>query len=170
MLLAFYTAKIIFVPENIVHCSDKDIYDYLKTLPEDSLIAGYPPDMNCIALFGQRKPFVMSLLNAPFYKDYYKAIKQHEFDFFSAYYGNKQEVQKFCEKSGVTHIIVNKDHFDKKFLDQTHFYPEPFEPFDTHIHIQNLTKGKKEFYLQISEKISENVLYECNDKFIVDCS
>lgn len=164
-LLIFYAAKLIATPANIVYCADKDIYDYLKSLPKDSLIAGYPTDMNCIALFGQRNPFVMSMLNAPFYKDYYKAIKQHEFGFFTAYYGDKQEVQKFCKKSGVTHIIVNKDYFSKEFLSQEHYYSEPFEPFDSLNHIKNITRGKKEFYLQNPE----NAVYESGNKIVVSC-
>ena len=92
-------------------------------------------------------------------------IKQHESDFFSAYYGNKQEVEKFCKNSGVTHIVVDKGHFNKEFLSQEHYYTEPYEPFDTHIHIRNITKNKKEFYLMNPE----NVVYEAGNKFIVGC-
>ncbi len=165
VLLVFYVAKFITTPTSIVHCPDKGIYDFIKALPKDSLIAGYPPDMNCIALFGQRNPFVMSLLNTPFYKDYYKGIKQHESDFFSAYYGNKQEVEKFCKNSGVTHIVVDKGHFNKEFLIQEHYYTYPYEPFDTNIHIRNITKNKKEFYLQKPE----NVVYKSNSKLVVGC-
>jgi hypothetical protein len=165
VLLAFYGAKLIMTPAEKFYCADKGIYDFIETLPKDSLIAGYPPDMNCIALFGQRNPFVMSILNAPFYKDFYRIIKQHESDFFSAYYGNKQEVEKFCENSGVTHIVVDKGHFNKEFLSQEHYYTEPYEPFDTHIHIRNITKNKKEFYLMNPE----NVVYEAGNKFIVGC-
>jgi hypothetical protein len=165
VLLAFYGTKLITNPANIVHCEDKGIYDFIKALPKDSLIAGYPPDMNCIALFGKRNPFVMSQLNAPFYKDFYTTIKQHEFDFFSAYYGNKQDIHNFCKNSSVTHIIVDKRHFNKKFLDREHYYTEPFEPFDTLLHIQNITKGKEEFYLQNPE----NVVYESGNKLIISC-
>ncbi len=165
VLLAFYGAKLIMTPGEIFDCADKGIYDFIKTSPKDSLIAGYPPDMNCIALFGQRNPFVMSLLDAPFHKDFNIIIKQHESDFFSAYYGNKQEVEKFCKNSGVTHIVVDKGHFNKEFLSQEHYYTEPYEPFDTHIHIRNITKNKKEFYLMNPE----NVVYEAGNKFIVGC-
>lgn len=166
ILLAFYVAKLIITPAKIVYCADKGIYDFIKALPKDSLIAGYPPDMDCIALFGQRNPFVMSALTTPFYKDFYKAVKQHEIDFFSAYYGDKREVEKFCEKSGVTHIVVDKSHFDKQFFGQDHYYPEPYEPFDTHIHIKNITKGKNWFYMQSPE----NVVYKSGNKLIVGCN
>jgi hypothetical protein len=167
ILAAFYVHKLILIPEyNPVYCADKGIYDYLKTLPNNALIAGHPVDMNCIALFGQKKPFVMSILNSPFFKDYYKVIRQRDFDFFSVYYsGDKQEIREFCKKNGITHIIVNKEHFTKEYLNQDYYYSEAFEPFNINRHIKNLTKNKKEFYLMNPE----NIVYKSDNKFIVGC-
>jgi hypothetical protein len=168
ILAAFYVNKLILIPEyNPVYCEDKDIYGYLKTLPNDALIAGHPVDMNCIALFGQKKPFVMSQLHSPLFKDYYSVTRQRDFDFFSAYYSSdKNEIMDFCKKNGITHIIVNKDHFTKEYLNQDYYYSEALEPFNINKHIKNLTKNKKEFYLMEPE----NIVYKSDNKFIVGCS
>ncbi len=167
ILAAFYINKLILIPQyNPVYCADKGIYDYLKTLPDDVLIAGHPVDMNCIALFGEKRPFVMSMANSALLKDYYKIIRQRDFDFFSAYYSSdKKQVRDFCKKNSITHIVVNKEHFTEDYLNQDFYYSEAFEPFNINNHIKNLTKNKKEFYLVSPE----NILYKSNSKFVVGC-
>ncbi len=158
LLIIFYIPKVNPV---LMHCEDADIYEYIKTLPKESLIAGHPNDMDCIALYGQRKPFIMSELNQPFYTDYYKIIKQRNYDFFSAYYSSsKNAVKEFCNKNEITHLVVNKWHFDQEFLTRDRIYLEPFNAF-----IKNITKGRNDFYLVEPE----NELYESNNKAIVGC-
>tara|TARA_Y100000310_G_scaffold248496_1_gene254330 strand:- start:1089 stop:2645 length:1557 start_codon:yes stop_codon:yes gene_type:complete len=167
ILAAFYINKLILIPQyNPIYCADKDIYGYLKTLPNDALIAGHPVDMNCIALFGQKNPFVMSQLHSVLFKDYYRVTRQRDFDFFSAYYAeNKLEIQEFCKKNGITHIVVNKEHFTKEYLNQDYYYSEAVEPFNINKHIKNLTKNKKEFYFMEPE----NIVYKSDSKIIVSC-
>jgi hypothetical protein len=168
ILAAFYINKLILIPQyNPVYCADEGVYDYLKTLPDDALIAGHPADMNCIALFGQKRPFVMSILTSPLLKDYYSIMKQRDFDFFSAYYSSdKKQVRDFCKKNVITHIVVNKEHFTKEYLNQDYYYySEQFEPFNINKHIKNLTKNKNEFYLMNPE----NVVYKTGNNFIVSC-
>jgi len=159
LLIIFYIPK---TDPSLVYCGDKGIYDYLQTLPTEAMIAGYPTDMNCIALYGQRKPFIMGELNEPFFTDYYKVVKQRNLDFFSAYYSSsKEEILEFCKENRVSHIVVNKKHFDEKFLSKRRIYIEPFSS-----HIKGITKDKKDFYFVKPE----NILFESNDKLLVGCS
>lgn len=158
LLPLFFIPNINYVP---THCEDKEIYDYIKALPKDVLIAGHPWDMNCIALYGQRKPFIMSEANIPYYKDYYTIIRQRNFDFFSAYYSDsKLAVEELCKKEGITHIVTNKEYFDDKFLNKKRVFQEPFNSY-----IKNITQGKKVFYLQNPD----NVLFESGNKTIISC-
>ena len=158
ILLAFFVPKI---DSRLVHCADKGIYNYIKTLPKESLIAGFPTDMNCIAFYSQRKPFIMSELNTALYKDYYQIIRQRNFDFFSAYYSDsKLEIENFCRNNRITHIVVNKEYFDENFLKKERIY---YEPFNTHI--KNITKDRKDFYLQKPD----NVLFEFGNKMVIGC-
>jgi len=158
LLSIFYIPKIDYMP---VHCQDKGVYGYLNTIPKNALVVGYPTDMNCMALFGRIKPFIMSELNIPYYKDYYKIIRKRNLDFFSAYYsGSKLEIQNFCKDNGITHLIVNKDNFDKGFLNESRIF---YEPFNTYI--KNITKDRKEFYLQKPD----NVLFESGNKIVIGC-
>ena len=158
LLPIFYIPRIDYVP---VHCQDREVYSYLKTLPKSALVAGHPTDMNCMALFGQIKPFIMSELNTPYYKDYYEIVRKRNLDFFSAYYSDsKLEIQNFCEDNGITHLIVNKDHFDEGFLNKKKVF---YEPFNTHI--KNITRNRKDFYLQKPD----NVLFESGNKRVIGC-
>jgi len=167
ILATFYVNKLILIPQyNPVYCADKEVYDYLKALPDDALITGHPVDMNCIALFGQKRPFVMSMANSALLKDFYKIMRQRNFDFFSAYYSSdKKQVQEFCKKNDITHIVVNKEHFTKEYLNQDFYYSEAFEPIDIKKHIKSLTKDKKEYYLLNPE----NIEYNSNNKLVVGC-
>ena len=158
LLPIFYIPKIDYMP---VHCQDKEVYGYLKTLPKSALVAGHPTDMNCMALFGQIKPFIMSELNTPYYKDYYEIVRKRNLDFFSAYYSDSRlKVQNFCKDNSITHLIVNKEHFDEGFLNKRRIFYEPFNSY-----IKNITKNRKDFYLQKPD----NVLFESGNKIVISC-
>lgn len=156
---------LLFLPQvdsGLMHCGDNELYSFIKKLPEETLIAGHPSDMDCIALYGQKKPFITYETSFPLFTDYYHIIKQRTFKFFSAYYAEgKQTIQDFCKENKITHLVVNKEHFTTDYLKKERFYFKPFNDF-----IKNLTKQGHDFYLMQPEKI----IFESGDKFIVECS
>ena len=158
LLSVFYIPKI---DDRVIRCGDEKLYGYMQTLPKESLIAGFPNEMNCLSLYGQKQPFITSELSYKYHIDYYSEVSRRTLDFFSAYYSNnKQTVQEFCSDNGVTHIVVNKEHFDANFLNKKMMY---YKPFNTHI--KNITQNRKDFYLQKPD----DVLFESGNKMVISC-
>jgi hypothetical protein len=103
-----------------------ELYKFISTLPKDVLIAGYPNDMDGVPLLSKRKVLVNMELALPYYTNYYSEIRKRTFDLFTAYYSNNpSEVMAFCKKYGVDYLVVNKNHFDWKFLNEKIYY-SPF--------------------------------------------
>lgn len=155
---------ILYVPlaqSYLMHCKDEELYEFIATLPKTSVVAGFPADMNCIALYGKRRPFIMSELDIPHHADYYKQIKQRNSEFFTAYYSdNAGQIYQFCRKNNIAYVIANKNHFTKDFLNRHRVYIEPFNSF-----IKNITSSKKNFYLSNPK----NIIFESGNEIVVDC-
>lgn len=168
LLAGFYVYKIYILPEYYpVFCEDKDLYEYLKSLPKNKMVAEHPTNMGCSALYGEIKPFIMSALNIPFYKDYYEKVRQRNFDFFTAYYSsNEKNVKEFCRKYDIGYIIVDRYHFDNKFIDdkmKNNFYD--LIPSGLSNYVYEIAKNSKEYYLLKSK----NKVFELGNKFIFKC-
>lgn len=156
---------LIFIPQvkaAEIRCQDYELYEFIKKLPKDSLIAGHPVDMDCIAFFGRKTPFVTDRSNDPIILSYYKLIKQRIFEFFEIYYSeDKNAVKEFCLKNKVTHIVVNKKYFSDEYLRKEKIdYWAPYDDF-----LKNLTNNKTNFYLLNPT----NIIFKTEDKFIKKC-
>lgn len=132
---------------------DHPLYDFLSTLPKDSMIAAHPGLANHIPVFSKRSTLVTSELTDPFYNDYYKQMSTRTRDFFRAYYAKDEKtVEEFCKKYRLSDIVVNSYHFSDDYLRKGKRY---FAPFDSDIekitakpkqsYLLNLPDGKKAF-------------------------
>lgn len=156
---------LIFIPQvksAEMYCQDRELYEFIKKLPKDSLIAGHPADMDCIAFFGRKTPFVTDRSNDPIILSYYKPIQQRIFEFFKIYYAEDGRIVKeFCLRNKVTHIVVNKRYFSDEYLRKEKIdYWAPYNDF-----LKNLTSNKTNFYL-VNQT---NIIFKVNDKFIKNC-
>ncbi len=134
-----------------------ELYKSISTLPKDALIAGYPEDMDDIPLFSRRKVMMNMELALPYYTNYYAEIRSRTFDFFTAYYAsNSSQIRGFCKKYGIDYLVVNKDHFDWKFLNGKIYY-SPFGEY-----AKSLVEKNKTFALdnvKDSKKVFKNAVY-----------
>jgi hypothetical protein len=105
---------------------DLQLMEFLRTLPENALVAGHPCVMDAVPLLARRKVLANHELSLPYYYGYYGSIRKRITDFFEAYYASSREtVEAFARGYGVDVLVVRKEHFDPAFLEGKIYY-EPF--------------------------------------------
>lgn len=126
----------------------KELYDYLHSLPKDTVLAAQPYLADNIPTFAQRKVLVNSELSHPWFDTYWHTLKERTTDFFTAYYAtDAQSIHEFCEKYGIEYVVVDKRHFTAAYLEEGKIY---FEPFNTAI--KELVRNRQDFaLLHVSE-------------------
>lgn len=136
------------------------LYEYLKTLPKDSLIAAPPYLADGIPLFSARKVLFNFELASPWFTEYYKMIKERTEDFFFAYYsGQREDIVRFVKKYGVDYIIVDARLFRR--LNRERFYIDPYNDF-----IKKQAAGEKKFFLM--ENLDRLAQYRFDRYYVID--
>ncbi|MBF0486005.1 MAG: glycosyltransferase family 2 protein [Candidatus Omnitrophica bacterium] len=125
------------------YSTHKKLYAFLRTLPANVLIAAYPETADGIPTFSKRSVFINEELSVPLYDRYWQTIKLRTFDFFSAYYaGDPRVVNSFVRRNGITHLVIERKHFSKDFLEGRIY----FEPFGSWV--KGWLKPGQKFYLE----------------------
>ena len=123
--------------------SQKELYQYLKTLPKDVTIAAHPFLADSIPIFSKRKVFINFELSHTWYNNYWETVEKRTFDFFDAYYSEDLKfIYEFCKRNKIDYLVVDTNLFSKEYLNRKRFY---FEPFNSYI--INLIKNRKFFAL-----------------------
>lgn len=127
----------------------KNLYQFLNTLPKNTLIAGPPKLVDSVPTFSQRKVFLTYELSYAIYDNYWQTIKKRTYDFYKAYYSqNPQDLYKFLKENNIDYLVINQNDFNQEFLDKKAFYIHPFNQYITAI-----TRNKNNFVLaDIDEK------------------
>jgi hypothetical protein len=103
------------------------LYEFLRSTPKTSLMAGHPELMDNIPTFAQRKAFVTYELSHAWYTTYWDTIKKRTFDFFRAYYSdNPEEIRLFCRENGISYLLVRDEDFVEERRKSGHVYFQPF--------------------------------------------
>ncbi|MFC1576305.1 hypothetical protein ACFL3J_01395 [Candidatus Omnitrophota bacterium] len=106
---------------------EKSFYTFIATLPEKSLIAGHPYEMDPVFTFTKRRTLVQFEVSTAWYKNYYSQIRERTRDFFSTYYTDSlKDVEDFFKKYNVDYLVVDKRHFSEGYMGSGNFYIEPF--------------------------------------------
>ena len=147
---------------SLINMSDKkDLYNYLNSLPKETMIVAHPRLADGIPTFAQRKVFIKYELSHPIFDNYWKTIKKRTVDFFDAYYSeNSLFIYAFCKQNGIDYFVVDKKHFTEKYLKHGRIY---FEPFNTYV--KNITEKRKNFALDNIPE--EDKLFVTNDIFVI---
>ncbi|MEW5896868.1 MAG: hypothetical protein AB1668_04200 [Nanoarchaeota archaeon] len=139
------------------------LLDFLTTLPKDTLLAGYPYDMDCVPIISKRKVYLNFELAHPLYSKYYELIKSRTNKLFYAYYAKDELAFKsFCEKEKVNYFVFNKAKFSSEYLSKKKFYTNPFNEY-----IIKLTENKTEFYFNNLSK--QDIVFESDNFVVVKC-
>jgi len=103
-----------------------ELLQFVQALPEDTLIAGHPFEMDWVMLFGKRKVFVTYEASSPIHAEYYKTMRERTRDFFRAYYADSEEpISEFLLRNDIDYLIVNMKHFEDKYLQRGKIYFQP---------------------------------------------
>jgi hypothetical protein len=68
-------------------CRNPGLYGDLRTLPEDTIVAANPRDVNCIPIAARRAVVISRKLYQPWERRYFRIIRQRMFDAVAAFYG-----------------------------------------------------------------------------------
>jgi hypothetical protein len=103
---------------------ERALYEFLHTLPKDTLLAGEPGMMSSVPLFAKR-PVLFSTEDIG-------GNDQAILDFFDAYYAETADAAgTFCRQYGVDYLVVNQGLFTQEYLAQRRVFF--FEPYNDHI-------------------------------------
>lgn len=122
-LLLFVLFIFLFKSDCVNVVKQDALFDYVGSLPVNSMIAGEPNDLRFIPLFTKRKVLVISGgIDEVFHKRYFSdAIKRTQ-DLFRALYSDSMaEVKAFCEKYKITHFIINENCYTEGFFNNDRY-------------------------------------------------
>lgn len=106
------------------------VYDFIRRLPKDSMIAAHPFLADGIPYFTDRKTFIMLKLSNPMYSKYWETIKKRTYGFFDAYYSpDPMAIYQFLLDNGIDFVVVNRMHFILPYFLGNDFYFEPFNAY-----------------------------------------
>jgi len=137
-LIIFYVS---FRPNFFQFCPHTGSYDFIKNnlnpYEERIKIAGFPKTISCVYLFTPLKQtvnttnlFINYEKGPQFPKDESQITrmelhKKATYELFNAYYSdNISEINSFCKRNRVTHIIIEPYLFSEKFLKEGYYTKE----------------------------------------------
>ena len=118
--------------------NDKELYDYVNTLPKNAMIAGWPtgPIENIPYLTG-RAVLLTFEAHQPYYTTYTLTMRQRLNTFIKAMYSTSKAPLIALNKLGITDILIDIRHFQTP--------PSYFEPFQSLI--EKEVSQHKTYYL-----------------------
>ncbi|MGF1538437.1 MAG: hypothetical protein ACFB4J_18400 [Elainellaceae cyanobacterium] len=92
------------------------LYDFFRQQPADTLVASLSPEANNLPSFTGRSILVGSEYAIPYHTGYYTQIRERAQDLIEAQYSPELAVvQRFIEKYGVTHWLLNQNAFGPRY-------------------------------------------------------
>lgn len=135
--------------------AEREVYEFVRTLPKDAMLMGDPEIMSGIPLFSERSVLFRALQprsDAPI------------LEFFDAYYAETpQTMLGFCQKYGVDYLVVNQQHFADDYLETGEYFYDPYNGV-----IAKTVSERTAFVL--SRVASENRLFQSGALFVVPCT
>ncbi len=127
---------------------------FLKTLPENILIAGHPRIMDDIPIQAKRSVLVNYKMAHPWFVTYYDEIRERTYATFRAMYASDSKpLNKLYRTYGVTHFVVGKKYMDRIY-EPKRIYVNPYEAY-----IRMFLLPRKMIFL-LNSPPQEAVLYE----------
>lgn len=110
------------------YSANAELYAFLRTLPEDALIAPHPYVGDGIPLFTGRTVLLSYELSNPYFVTYWQTMSGRLDDFFDAYYAeDPTAVTAFCHAYDVDYLVVDRHYLEREVIDSRRgAYFEPF--------------------------------------------
>ncbi|MGC9504620.1 hypothetical protein [Baaleninema sp.] len=99
-----------------------ELYDFFKTTPKESIIAGVDGELNNIPTFSQRSILVGMEYAIPYHRGYYEEIKKRAIDLIRAHYSSDLTfVREIIKSYNIDYWIVAKNDFSEDYLEQNYW-------------------------------------------------
>jgi hypothetical protein len=97
-----------------VRAKDKPLYAFLARLPQDSLIAGWPEDLNNVPYVSRRRPLITFEVHQAFHQDFTDEMRRRMRMTIDAYYAaDAAPLVRLRDELKVTHFVVRREHLLK---------------------------------------------------------
>lgn len=125
------------------HSADAPLFRFVHTLPVDALIAAEPHLADSIPIFSGRRVFTDYEHSLPFFMGYWERSIARTRAFYRAYYAaDRGTVCAVLAEHGITHLVVDREHFTARHFKRRRLL---FEPFDSEI--RAAVRGREAFAL-----------------------
>ncbi|MCP4367643.1 MAG: hypothetical protein GY797_05955 [Deltaproteobacteria bacterium] len=120
--------------------AEREVYQYLASLPKEVMVAGDPQVMTNVPLFSKRSVLFRAL---------FPKFRAPITEYFDAQYGESlQPMLEFCQRYQVDYVVLNQDEFTPGYLNRKDFFYQPWND-------QIVTKvaGRTDFALLQAEPV-----------------
>jgi hypothetical protein len=98
--------------------AERDLYEFLATVPKDAMIAGDPHVMVGVPLFSERSVLFHALSPRP---------DAPIVEFFDAYYAESPRTMlAFCRRYAIDYLVVDRTDFSPEYLAGEEFFYQPY--------------------------------------------
>lgn len=158
LLLAFSYIRFASPPFHNPSSDERAMYEYLQSLPKDSLISGHPCTMDGIPIYAQRN----ILFNC---EEYSYANPQSVTATLEAYYSdNPEQIIAYCHEYGVDYLVVDTEEWlTHDRITAGNFFYEPYASA-----LQPELLAQSQFSLASIDP--EQYLFTSGSLFIIPCT
>ena len=110
----------------------RSVAEHLSSIPKDALVAAHPRVADDLPTFARRSVFVNYELAHPFLRaTYWETLEARTRALLDAYYAERPEdVWAFLRRHGITHLVVDRRHFEPASIQSGAL---GFAPFDAYV-------------------------------------
>ena len=107
---------------------DNKLHAFVRSLPDDAYLAGWPPLVMTIPQACRRPVFISLQTHLPYHTEFTKEMRRRMYALIDAQYAASVEpLLKLRDEHGVTHLLVHRHHL------RSHIPGNYFRPFDEYI-------------------------------------
>jgi hypothetical protein len=147
----------------------KSTFNFLKTLPEDALIAGHPNSVEFVPLYSERKILCFPRIGEriPMDERFRRKFKEVELDLLEALYANSTApLKKLVVQYGVTHVMIDYFYYSADFLDNVNQYSEYA---NRRLIAKIINRENKERKFAVLDYAKNNSIFKYQNILIFDC-
>lgn len=157
LMMGVYYAQVVGLKTINPPPAEREIYEFVATLPKDVLLAGTPDIMTNIPLFSRRSVLFRGL---------FPRGTEPIIEYFEAQYAEAPAaILTFCQTYHVDYLIINRTEFTPTYLADQNFFFQPYN--DT---IVEVVAGRSDFVLPHLETVFTSdpfAVIKCNEETVL---
>ena len=131
-LLIYPHLKQKFPNRSYIAAQPKELFEFLRTQPKESVIASLRNSANLSPVFAQRSTLVSSEYAIPYHKGYYEIIRRRGQDLVHAHFTpHPQELRAFIERYHVDLIVISRTPTSAQNVKKLRWFGEIADPIQS---------------------------------------